>query len=679
MAEYDLDDDVIDSEDFEGVLVPDDVDAIVVVEESSEGVSLIIEMMGEDNIATMLSQGELDAIGRKCLEDYETDFDSLDDWLEVNEKALKLAKQTAEAKTFPWRNASNVKVPLIGQAAMNFNARAYPEIVQGDKVVKAKVIGKDPGDAKADRADRISEHMSYQLLDEMPNWESDTDKLLIMLPIVGTMFRKVGWDEVNLKPEITLLMPDKLTVNYDSKSLNLEDCRRISEEITLFKNDIVERERGGLWLEHDYTTAPVEGDGEPIEESEQTFIYQLCYIDLDDDGYEEPYIVTFLKESGDVVRIVANYDMDTVVFDEEKGEVVKIDPFPIYTDYHFIPAFDGGFYSTGFGSYLSPINHTVDTLINQLIDAGTLSNVQGGFMGKGLRSKSGSTPFQPGEWRFVETKGMNLRDNIVPLPAKDPSATLFQLMVLLIDMGKEMSSITDVMSGVPQGQNTPVGTTLAMIEQGMKVIDAVYKRVYRALKVEFKMLYRINSIYLDGQIYAEVLDDPEANQQEDYKKGDFDIVPVGDTRISSQVMRTMKAQGALDLVREIPGADVKYAAKQVLMSMDIEEVDSYIPEMPPAEELMAQIEELKAYSETMTQQMQALTQQLQGSEEARKDKELDIKEKESGSKVALNMSNVAKNIADADAQGLENDAVESGLLDLIEGELADFDKESANG
>ncbi len=631
----------------------------------------VIQMMGMDNIADYIEENELRNIGSKAKEDYEEDLASLDDYFDEYNEALKLAKQVKEEKTFPWRGAANVKVPLIGQAAMEFNARAYPEIVQGDKVVKAKVVGNDENEAKADRADRISQFMSFQLLDEMPNWESDTDKLLIMLPIIGTMFKEVTWNEIEDRPEDTLLLPDEIIVNYHSRSIELEECRRISKKLTVFKNDIFENERAGLWLEREYGTDGADYDT-AIEEDEQLFIQQVRYLDLDDDGYEEPYIVTFHYESGEVVRIVANYDKNTVMFNPETEELVRIRPFRLYSDYHFIPAFDGCFYSTGFGAYLYPINKSIDTIINQLIDSGTLNNLQSGFLGKGLRTKTGSTPLKAGEWRPVDTKGMDLRANIVPLPTKEPSGTLFSLLMTLIDMGKQMSSITDVMAGVPQGANTPVGTTLAMIEQGMKVVDAVYKRVYRGMKKEFKMLYRLNSIYLPEQVYANALDDQGASL-EDFNMKDFDVLPVGDTRISSQVMRTMKAQSAREIAMTTPNADIRAASMRVLESMDIQNPEEILPELPPSEVLMQQMDELKAYADTMTQQMQSLTQQLQGSEEARKDKEIMLKAQEtqtkmveSASKAQYNMAAAAEKLAQAEAQEIENDATESGLLELAQ-------------
>ena len=619
----------------------------------------VIEFMGMDNIADNLEQDDLDKIGMQVMEDFEDDEASREDWLEQNNEAIKLAKQVREGKTFPWTNASNVKFPLVGQAAMQFNARAYPEVIQGDKIVKASVIGEDPQELKAERADRVSTHMSWQLSEEIPNWEGDTDKLLLMLPIVGTMFREVTWDEINLRPESNLLMPDELVVNYHSKSLDLSECRRISKEIVKFKNDIKERERAGLWLEQTYVEES-EGDEEPIEKDEQVFIQQSRYLDLDKDGYEEPYIVMVHKESSKVVRITALYDESTVKVNEEANEVTKIEPLKTYADYHFIPAFDGGFYSTGFGHYLYPMNTTIDTLINQLIDAGTLANTQGGFLGKGMRTKMGQTPLQPGEWRPVDSKGGNIRDNLVPLPVKEPSSTLFNLMSFLIDTGKEMSSITDVMAGVPQGANTPVGTTLAMIEQGMKVMDAVYKRVYLALKKEFKLLYLINHKYLDGQKYINLLDDDKAVEG-DYSTDDFDILPVGDTRISSQMMRTMKAQALRDIATTTPGANLNEASRLLLKSMDIpdEQIDLVLPQGIDVPQLMEQVEFLQGQVGTFQEFIQSGQLQMAQDESQRKNQESTEKANKDNEQAKLYA-------AQTEAQYIENDMLTSGVMELVE-------------
>lgn len=604
----------------------------------SKPIEVLFEFAESQNIAADMDQDELNLMGEEVFEDYEEDESSLDQWREQYKKGVNLANQLAESKTWPWKDASNVKYPLIGQAAMNFNARAYPEIVQGDKVVKADIVGEDPGSDKANRAERISDHMNYQLTAEIPNWEQDTDKLLIQLPIVGTMFREITWDEINLRPEINLLMPTEITVNFNSKSLDLTDCRRISKQVTKFKNDILERERADLWLEIDYSE---EGqDGTKITKSEQDFIQQLRYLDLDDDGYEEPYMVTIHCRTKKVVRIVANYDPESIVFNPENGEIQKIEPFKIYTDYHFIPSFEGGFYSIGFGQYLNSINESLNSLINQLIDAGTLNNLQAGFFGKGLRMKGGARPMEPGEWRPVQSKGLSLKDNIVPLPTKEPSRALMELAIFLLETGKEMSSITDILSGVPQGQNTPVGTTLAMIEQGMKVMDAIYKRVYRSMHIEFTILYRINSYHLDLKQYQKILDNPEA-KAEDYRIDDLDIMPVGDPQISSQMVRVIKAQAARDVAMSTPGANLQVASRRLLEAMDIQNVDEIIPEVD-TDQLMQQVEYLQGMVETFQGFIQSGQLQMLMDENRRDNAE-------SGAKVAKDISSAVKNIADAEA------------------------------
>lgn len=628
-------------------------------EDKKGDVLRIIELTGMDNIAIDLEDNELRVIGEKVIEEYEEDEESRDEWRDVNKEAIKLAKQCIEAKTFPWTGASNIKYPLIGQAAMNFNSRAYPEIVQGDKIVKAVVVGKDDEqESKAARAERISSHMSYQLTEQIPNWESDTDKLLIMLPIVGTMFKEVTWDEINLRPEINLLMPEDLVVNYHSKSLELSDCRRISKLVTKYKNDIKERERADLWLKIDYVDDETNGN---IEDDEQEFVQQCRYLDLDDDGYEEPYMVVVHKESKKVVRISAIYDASTVKIDADKNEVTKVEPYPIYTDYHFIPAFDGAFYSTGFGTYLYPMNKAINTIINQLTDAGTLNNLQSGFMGKGMRSKMGATPFQPGEWRPLDTKGGSIKDNIIPLPTKEPSAALFNLLGFLVDTGKDMSSITDVLAGVPQGANTPVGTTIAMIEQGMKVIDAVYKRVYLALKKEYKMLYKINSVWLDEQNYIDILDNQDAKKG-DYSTTDFDIIPVGDTRISSQMMRTIKAQSARDIAASTPGANITEASRMLLEAMEIpvEAIDKILPQGQDPAQLMQMVEFLQGQVETFQGYIESGKFQMEQDENDRKNQESDAK-------VQKDIATAINSISDAESKELGTQlGVYKAQLDTIQ-------------
>jgi len=642
----------------------------------------LMTFMAMQNIADALEDSQLREIGLRVVDEYEEDYQSLDEWRERNEDATKIAAQIVENKTHPWPGAANIVFPLISQAALNFNSRAYPEVVQGDKVVKARVIGADPEDKKAERAERISDHMSYQLTEEMPNWEADTDKLLLMLPIVGTMFKEVYWNEVDKRPSDDLLMPDEIVVNKNAKSLDLTECRRISKCFSLSMNAIYERESLGLWTQISYSKQSGEGDEEEyIEEDEQEFIQQCRYEDLDGDGYKEPYIVVVHKESMNVVRILRLFDIDGITFNVENTEIIKIRPYSMYVDYHFIPSFDGCFYSTGFGHYLYPINKAINTTTNQLIDAGTLSNQQSGFMAKGLRSRMGSQRLMPGEWKPVDTRGADLQGSILPLPVKEPSMVLFNLLQFLISTGKEMSSITDIMSGIPQGQNTPVGTTFAMIEQGMKTVDAVYKRIYRSLKKEFGILYRLNNIYLPNDLYVGVLD-VEADAKSDYSMDNFDVFPVGDSRISNQVMRTMKAQAVLDIARMTPGADVRAAATRVLDSMDVQGIEEIFPPAPSVDELGQQMMVMQQQNQMLIEQVKQLQGQINSRWEARQDEELRIRAAQAGVKIdetraktALNMATVAEKVTGIEGQNIDNVKSEAEAMSVINKVSQDINKE----
>jgi chaperonin GroES len=281
------------------------------------------------------------------------------------------------------------------------------------------------------------------------------------------------------------------------------------------------------------------------ETTPYTIIEQHTYLDIEETGYPKPYIVTFHKESHKILRIAARWDSESVDTDD-KGKVIGITPTQYYTKFGFVPNPDGGFYDIGFGVLLGSLNESVNTLINQLIDAGSLANLQGGFIGKGLRMRMGDHRFQPGEWKTVNATGDDLKKQIVPLPAKDPSDTLFKLMGSLITSGKELASVAEIFTGKMPGQNTPATTTMATVEQGMKVFTAVYKRLFRSLTEEYKLLYRLNRIYLEPQTYAAVIDTTIGPA--DFSKDDYDVVPAADPSAISQSERLMKAQGLMELL-----------------------------------------------------------------------------------------------------------------------------------
>ena len=518
----------------------------------------IQSLLDSVNIAEELDQEELNEIGFIVSEGFERDLISRENWERELEEWTKLAMQVRETKTWPWPRASNVKYPLLSTAAMQFAARAYQSLVPSNRqVVKATVIGNDPTGEKYERAKRVSTFMSYQLMEEMDGWEEDMDKLLIMLPIVGTVFKKTYWDPVEEINCSHLVLPKNLVVDYWAKSL--ECAERVSEIIEMTQRKVKERQMSGLFLDIDlgtpnpYYMKKMQRPNPPPSDDMSTpfqIIEQHTYYDLDGDGYAEPYIITFERVSKKILRISPRFGMDDVYTDDE-GKLQKICAIQYYTKFGFVPNPDGSFYDIGFGVLLGPINEAVNTLINQLTDAGTLNNLQSGFIGKGLRLRMGEQRFLPGEWKAVNATGDDLRKQIVPLPSKEPSHVLFQLMGTLITSGKELASVAEIFTGKMPGQNTPATTTMATVEQGMKVFTAVYKRVFRALSEEFHKLYRLNAIYINPNTETEILDTPVG--PEDFSDEGYDICPGADPTATSGQEKLMKAQGLVELMSMAPG------------------------------------------------------------------------------------------------------------------------------
>ena len=503
------------------------------------------------NLAEKLDEDTLNKIGEQCRSGFELDLQSRSDWEVDLKEWIDLAKQIREEKSFPWPGASNVKYPLLSTAAMQFAARSYPSLLPSNgQIVKSQVIGKDPTAQKLETANRVSMYMSYQLMHEMDGWEEDMDKMLMMIPVVGTVFKKTFYDKAKDQIASNLVLPQNLVVNYWTKSLS--ECERISEIIRLSPRLLKERQNQKIFRDIDLGDASL-----PVNEpqnngmvADETTPYELVeqhtFLDLEDTGYPIPYIVTFEKNTGKVLRIAARFLTDNVELDD-KGKIVKVKPLQMYTKFGFVPNPDGGFYDIGFGVLLGPLNESVNTLINQLIDSGSLNNLQSGFIGKGLRLRMGDQTFSPGEWKNVQATGDDLRKQIVPLPSKEPSKVLFELMGALITSGKELASVAEIFVGKMPGQNTPATTTMASIEQGMKVFTAVYKRLFRSLTEEFKKVFALNHLYLDPQKYISVIDTQVG--PEDFDSDEYDICPAADPTAVSQTEKLLKAQGLVEMLQ----------------------------------------------------------------------------------------------------------------------------------
>lgn len=525
--------------------------------------------IGKANIVDQFTDDQLAKLGAQVVDDWRDDLASRSDWESKTQEGLDLAMQVAEAKTWPWPNAANVKYPLIAYAAIQFHARAYPEIIRGNDVVKGKVIGRDPDGSKQERADRISKHMSYQVLEEMVEWEEDTDRLLMMLPIIGTLFKKTYFCPIRQRNVSCLRKPLDIVVHNDTKSI--EDARRITDQgIWLHRNAIYERVAEGIFADIDLSY-----EFDEDQTKDEQFLEQHLWYDLDDDGYQEPYVVTVHRHSSTVVRVFPCYDLEAV-YTNKAGKLARIEATQYFTKFSFLPSFDGSFYDIGFGQLLMPLNEAINTNLNQLLDAGTLANVQGGLISRGIKIKGGQYQFRPGEWKQTDASPQDLRDGFFPLPTKEPSTVLFQLLSFLVDAGKQLSSVADVMSGEQAGPNEPVGTMLARIEQGMKVFSGIHKRVYRSLKSEFKKLAKLNRDYMDDEYYFRVLDVEQVAIRSDYNEKDIDVVPVADPGQGTDIQRLAKAQALLPM-KGAPGIVDWQIVHNYLEAIKVENIDELHP------------------------------------------------------------------------------------------------------
>jgi chaperonin GroES len=564
----------------------------------------LVDLINMPNIADDLDDQKLATIGMTVTREYEIDKGSRSEWEAKMGKAMDLAMQVAEAKTFPWPGAANVKYPLLTTAAIQFAARAYPAIVQGADVVKGKVIGQDVDGSKQDRAERIGAHMSYQLLCEMLDWEEDTDKLLHILPIVGCAFRKTYFDPGKGVNCSELVSAKNLVVNYAARSM--ETAPRVTQVFELYPHEIVERQRSGVFLDVDLGLAS-NADGD--EDGAHEFLEQHRRLDLDEDGYSEPYCVTVHKDTGRVVRIYARYDAAGVEVDNQTGKVRRIEAVHYYTKYSFIPSPDGGFYDVGFGSLLWDINETINSTINRLLDAGTLANTGGGFLDKdAMKLKGGPVTFRPGEWKPANGGANGLAAAIVPLPTPMPSPVLMEMLGFLTDAGREVASVKDVLTGDGMTANMPATTTMAMVEQGLTQFSAIYKRIHRSLGAELKKLYRLNRLYLPPEVYFRVLDDEKAVAQQDYEDESVDIAPVSDPTIITSQQKLAKAQYLMQFLGDPTGLINQHELhKRIFEAAQIDHIETLLMEpQPPQPDPLAEATVALTQAEAMKSTQQAM-------------------------------------------------------------------------
>lgn len=596
------------------------------------------EYLSSANLTDMYDDDQLQRMGMKLRDWFDEDVETRRPWQDRADEWLRLATQVVEKKTYPWPDSANVKFPLLTTAAMQFAARAYPALVPGPRLVNGLVIGRDEQGLKQQVADRVGAHMSYQLLWDMKGWEEDMDKLCLMLPIMGCLFKKTYYDPIKKRNVSDLILPQDLVIDYYAKCI--EEANRKSHVIYRNRNQIQERINKGIFRDIDIDKMlrqPVsitENAGQRVSDQINGMIepklspatpYKLvechCWWDMDEDGYDEPYIITFHYETATVLRIVPRFSAEGVELDA-KGNVVAITPDEYFTKFGFIPNPDGSIYDLGFGLLLGGINETVNTLTNQLLDSGTLNNLQSGFLGRGIRIRGGNTRFIPGEWKPVDFTGDDIKKHIFPIPTKEPSDVLFKLLETLVTSGKELASVAEIFVGKMPGQNTPATTTMATIEQGLKVFTAIYKRLYRALGEEYAKLFKLNGIHLDEQVYFTINEPQGATTQEvgkqDYQAG-ISVKPNADPNIVSSAQKLMKIQAMGSLLQLGTINPLEYT-KRYLEAIDEENIMPLINQQPPPDP-----EQQKMQAEMqMKQQDSQAKMQIQQAKAASDQKQADM-------------------------------------------------------
>jgi chaperonin GroES len=602
----------------------------------------LVSQIDQVNLAENYDPGTLDKLGQLVLFEYNIDETSRSDWKDKAEKAMKFATQEAEEKQYPWPKASNIIFPLITQASIQFNARTYPAIVKNRNVVKGVVWGTDKGtpatvDGKPEgqpkmhqdgqpiwlsapgekrkRADRVGEHMSWQLLEEMKEWEPQTDSMLLQIPIMGGACRKTYRDHLENRNRSLLVPLKNLVWNYHATSF--EDAPRHTEILTLYPHEIEENERAEIFLPLTY--GPGGGDDATNSEQAQSgdedaphiFLEQHRRYDLDGDGYPEPYVVTIHKRSAKVVRIVARYDEDgiqtakgpDVEEDSETGaitdnededhrieeEIIKIAPVEHYTLIPFLPNPDGGSYPVGFGHLLRPLNEAINTTLNQMFDAGHLQNAGGGFVSDQLSIHSGPVGFQVGKYVRVGSKGQSIRDAVFPIPFPGPSAVLFQLLGSLVKVSEGVAGTQEILAGGAEMANAPPTTILALIEQGLTVYTAIHKRIYRALKSEFDKLYRLNRLYIKENQRYQIGDEWREVTPDDYRLGGG-VEPIADPTMITDMQKLGRSQILMQFKGD-PLIQQKEIYTRLFDAASIDRVEDLFTPPPPPQvgQLMAQL------------------------------------------------------------------------------------------
>ena len=560
---------------------------------------------GEDhfeNLAEFIGDGTLDELGSKLVDQYTEYKESRGDWEQSYREGLELLGFKYERRTEPFRGASGVNHPVLAEAVTQFQAQAYKELLPADGPVRAQILG-DVNSQKQDQANRVKDFMNYQIMDQMKEYEPEFDQMLFYLPLSGSTFKKVYYDDLLGRAVSKFVPADDLIVPYSATSL--DDTDAIIHVVKISENDLRKQQVAGFYRDIDLGKPPVtenqledkklELEGISRDGQEDQYTLLEVHTDLDLDGYEDmgedgeptgiklPYIVTIAQSNNKILSIRRNYQPT----DPMKKKI------QYFVQFKFLPG--TGFYGFGLIHMIGGLTRTATAALRQLLDAGTLANLPAGFKTRGLRIRDDAQPLQPGEFRDVDAPGGNIRDQFMPLPFKGPDATLLSLMGVVVQAGQRFASIADAQVG-DMNQNAAVGTTVALLERGSRVMSAIHKRLYVGLKQEFKLLSEVFKTYLPP-VYP--YDVPGASRE--IKVQDFDdridILPVADPNIFSQTQRISMAQTQLQLAQSNPRIHNLYQAyRSMYDALGIKNVNAILPPPQTPQPLDPSLEHILAMS-----------------------------------------------------------------------------------
>ena len=563
------------------------------VDVTIEGEETVEERPQDDfnaNLAETMDERVLKSMASDLMQEYKKDKLSRKEWEETYIKGLDLLGTKYSEVTRPFKGASNVTHPLLAESVTQFQAQAYKELCPSDGPVRTQVVGVQTPAVEA-QADRVKEYMNYLLMEDMEEYTTDMDQMLFYLPLSGSTFKKVYYDQILGRPVSKFIPAEDLVVPYFAS--DLKDCERITHVMKMTQNEVIKKQAGGFYRDIELIQSNQEPDAlqkkineiEGIKRTGDDYLHTILemHVDLNLDDYEDfddkakkikiPYIVTIDEGSSEILSIYRNYKPDDLGY-------ARIEYF---VHYKFLPGL--GFYGFGLTHMIGGLSRAATQSLRQLIDAGTLKNLPAGFKSRGIRVRDDDQPIQPGEFRDVDAPGGNIRDQFFNLPFTEPSTTLYNLLGFVVQAGQKFAAITDNNIGNDL-QNRAVGTTIAMMERGSRVMSGVHKRCYYAMRLEFKILARICQESLPPEYPYDVYGGPRQIKASDFDNR-VDILPVADPNIMSMAQRVTLAQTQLQVASSNPQIhNIHEAYRRVYEALGTKQIETLLKPAPKQPEPM---------------------------------------------------------------------------------------------